>query len=278
MAQNPIDQAEWEKKQWQKRYDDMLEKLRRESKAKTQKSIAEWQSTVGEYSNKFDQAFQHYSKIVAEHQRQLGMENFSTLIQQMGPSVEAFSKMTFELEMYFLSKACLALAENFNYNTSTPLMLTAEAARNIRAFFDYHLNTEGNFSEDMKALIVPYLADVDENGVYTVNLDVPNTQLSETDRQKFVGRYQADFNASMDRFINEYRDPATPADQVYQVETLADGTRKIRDLRHAGPNPVYIDREAFRNLRTTVLQPLLEQRFQAEFQPEAPSNLSTPSA
>ena len=65
---------------------------------------------------------------------------------------------------------------------------------------------------------------------------------------------------------------AQPA-PFYHVDTLPDGKRKIRDLRAAGPDPVYLSKEEFRNFRTHALQPMLEQHFQAEFRPEAPSNM-----
>lgn len=277
MGQNPIDQAEWEKKQWNKRYADQLEKLRADSAAKTQESIELWLGSVSKRGQNFDQSLAHVSRLIDERKGQLGMESAATLIRQMGPSIEALGNMERDLALYFLNVAGLKMVENLNYKDFTPLTISAEVARNIRAFFDFHLNTEGGFSEELQAVFVPYLADVDDDGVLNVSLDVPSTQFTEADRQEFVGTYQADFDASIERWINEYEDPArvpgAVADPMYHVDTLPDGKRKIRDLRAAGPDPVYLTKEEFRNFRTHALQPMLEQHFQAEFRPEASSNM-----
>ncbi len=284
MGHNRIDDAKYKKEQWDKRYQDQLEKLRRDSQAKTQASIEQWQDSRSDHLKKYDEHFHHLEKIVSDRQRQFGMEGAGTLIRQFGPTLDAISKMSYEFEMYLFSVAGLALAENLNYNSSTPLMLSAEAARNIRAFFDYHLNTEGAFSEELQAMQIPYLADVDDQGLLTVNLDVPNTQLTEQDRQQFVGQHQADFDASIERWINEYEDPARPAvpegppNLMYQVEDIPGVGRKIRILPDPGvaegdAAPRYMTKEGFRDFRTQALQPMLEQYFQAEFRPETPNNM-----
>ena len=274
---NPVDQAEWVKSQEDRRRADQLEKLRADSAAKTEESIARLRSHVSQRGQNFEQSLADVSRLIEQGKGQLGVESAATLIRQMGPSIEALSNMQRDLAFFLFSAVGLKIIENLNYRDFTPLAMTAEAARNLRIFFDEHLNTEGAFSDELKALCVPYLADVDDDGVLNVNLDVPNTELTEVGRQAFVDKYKVDFNESIERWINEYEDPArafgAAANPMYRVDTLPDGKRKIRDMRAAGPDPVYLSKEEFRNFRTHALQPLLEEHFQAEFRPESPSNM-----
>lgn len=271
-----IDKAEFDKMQENKRRADRLAQLQADSAAKTQESIEGWKGSVSQRGQNFEQSLAHVSKLIEERKGQLGMESAATLIRQMGPSIEALGKMERDLAIYLFSVVGLKVVENFNYRDFTLFATAAEAARHLRVFLDEHLNTEGAFSEQLQAVCVPYLADVDDDGVLNVNLDVPNIQLREVDRQAFVEKYKADFDHSIEQWINEYEDPALGADRMYSVDTLPDGKRKIQDLRAvraAGEPPVYLTKEEFRTFRTRVLQPLLEQHFQAEFTPEAQSNM-----
>ena len=186
MGHNPIDEAEWKKMQENKRRADQLDKLRAESAARTQSSIEAWKGSVSERGQSFEHALAVVAKQIEERRGQMGMESAATLIRQMGPSIEALGNMERDLAIYLFSVAGLKMVENLNYRDFTPLMITAEAARNIRVFFDEHLNTEGAFSEELQAVSVPYLAEVDDDGVLSVNLDVPSTQFTEADRQTFV--------------------------------------------------------------------------------------------
>lgn len=272
MGHNPMDEAYLKNKAAQKRLEDRLEEMRRESQEKTQKSIAYHTANVKEYSDKFEQDYASFLEHVQKRQQHLGMESIPTLILQFGPGLKAFARMSEDLKMHAWSQICLSLAENLNYQNCTPLMLTAEAGRQARLFLDSHFNTEGHFQDALPPVFVPYLADVNDQGVLSVSLDVPNTQLSSTDRQEFIEQYSADFEASIVGWINSERD--TNGNSLTVVDVPNEG-RKIQ----VGDNPgaqVYLSKDEFRNLRTRVLTPQLEHYFGVEFQPEAESNRPRP--
>lgn len=267
------------KKAWLKRYEDVLEELRRESQARTRESINTYQSRIDEHSRKYDSAYEGFSKVAEEGQRQLGMESFSTLILQMGPSLTAFSKMSDEYKMYIFNKIAHKLAENINYNDFTPLQLTAEAARNARAFIDWYANTEGHFAEELPPVFVPYLAEVDDKGVLSVDLNVPNRQLGERDRQDFVRQYQTPFDTAIEDFINRHVDGN--GRQCYRVETIPNEGKKIRKLPDPSVQPAvalaeYMSKAEFIEFRRQSLQPHLEQLFGVAFQPESSRNMQRP--
>ncbi len=269
-------------KAWLKRYEDVLDELRRKSEARTRESISTFKSRIEDHSRKYDSAYEGFSKVVEEGQRQLGMESFSTLILQMGPSLTAFNKMSDEYKMYIFNKVAHKLAENINYNDFTPLQLTAEAARNMRACIDWYANTEGHFAEELPPVFVPYLAEVDDNGVLSVDLNVPNRQLREQDRRDFVNQYQTAFDTSIENYINAQVD--VNGARIYQIETIPDEGKKIRKLPDptvgasaAGlAAPEYMSKAEFIEFRTRSLQPHLEQTFQVEFQPESSRNMQRP--
>lgn len=268
-------------KAWLKRYEDVLDELRRKSEARTRESISTFKSRIEDHSRKYDSAYEGFSKVVEEGQRQLGMESFSTLILQMGPSLTAFNKMSDEYKMYIFNKVAHKLAENINYNDFTPLQLTAKAARNIRACIDWYANTEGHFAEELPPVFVPYLAEVDDNGVLSVDLNVPNRQLREQDRRDFVNQYQTAFDTSIENYINAQVN-ANGA-RLYQIETIPDEGKKIRKLPDptvavpaAGVAPEYMSKAEFIEFRTRSLQPYLEETFIVEFQPESSRNMQRP--
>lgn len=277
-----MDSEDIKNKAWLKRYQDVLNELRRKSEARTRESISTFKSRIEDHSRKYDSAYEGFSKVVEEGQRQLGMESFSTLILQMGPSLTAFNKMSDEYKMYIFNKVAHKLAENINYNDFTPLQLTAEAARNIRACIDWYANTEGHFSEELPPVFVPYLAEVDDNGVLSVDLDVPNRQLGEKDRRDFVNQYQTAFDTSIEQYINSQVDQQN-GHQLYQVEIVPNEGKKIRvlpDPTVAVPPgavvPQYMSKAEFIEFRTRSLQPHLELTFQVEFQPESSRNMQRP--
>lgn len=287
MGHNPMDEAYLKNKAAQKRLEDRLEEMRRESQEKTQKSIAYHTANVKEYSDKFEQDYASFLEHVQKRQQHLGMESIPTLILQFGPGLKAFARMSEDLKMHAWSQICLSLAENLNYQNCTPLMLTAEAGRQARLFLDSHFNTEGHFQDALPPVFVPYLADVNDQGVLSVSLDVPNTQLSSkprevddgrggrrrtSDRQEFIEQYSTDFETSITNWINGAVD--VDGNKLTVVDVPNEG-RKIQ----VGDNPgaqVYLSKAEFRNLRTRLLTPQLEQYFGVEFQPEAESNRPRP--
>ena len=138
MARDPheIDKVKLEEDFWKKRYQDVLEELRRRSATETANNLANIEGSVKKYSDRYDQAYAEHAQLVKDRQRQLGMESYSTLILQMKPTLEAFGKMADEYKMYLAMKAWHGIRSNINARDFTPLMLTAEAARNVRNFFD----------------------------------------------------------------------------------------------------------------------------------------------
>lgn len=288
MGHNPMDAEYLKNKAAQKRLEDRLEEMRRESQERTQKSIAYHTANVKEYSDKFEQDYAGFLEHVQKRSQHLGMESIPTLILQFGPGLKAFARMSEDFKMHVLSRICLSLAENFNYQNSTPLMLTAEAARQARVFLDSNFNTEGHFQDALPPVFVPYLADVNDQGVLSVSLDVPNTQLSSTprevddgrggrkrtsDRQEFIEKYSTDFETSIANWINALSD----ADG--NTLTVVDVPNEGRKIRVGPDNPgqqVYLSKDEFRDLRTRVLTPQLEHYFGVEFKPEAESNTPRP--
>lgn len=253
---------------WKKRYQDLLEELQRRNATQVATNLANIEGSIKKHSDSYDQKYAEFSQIVKDRQRQLGMESYSTLILQMRPSLEAFSKMMEELRMYVGMKIWHGIRSNINSRDFTLLALPATALQNARAACDYYLNTEGRFMEELPPAFVPYLADVDEKGVLNVNLDVPNTQMTEQARQEFVTKHRADFENSIYGWINGSR---TPADEPMEVRDTPEGPKIIIN---PGLGEREMTAEEFREFRTNTIQPALEDYFKVEFQPEAPRNMS----
>ena len=257
----------------QKAYEERLDELRRRTRARTQESLDKIQGDISEHSKKYDQAYEGFAKIVEEHQRLFGTESFSTLVMQMGPSLQAFSKMSAELRMFALLKVHFAIASNVNYGSSPGWILevVAEASHLIQAEFEKGMDLLG----ELPPVFVPYLADVADNGVLSVNLDVPNTQMTEADRREFVRNYQADFEATVNGWINNSR---TPAGEPMQIVQTNEGPKiEIRPVPvepgGAALAPRLMTKDEFREFRAQVLEPELERHFTVDFEPETSNNM-----
>jgi hypothetical protein len=268
----PMDKAALEAAARQKAYEDRITELRRQSAEKTRKSLAETKADIDEHGKKFEEAHASFVKIVEEHQRLMGTESFSTLVMQMRPTLEAFSKMSAEMQMYLLAKVHHAISSNFNYQSSPGWVLEMfnEGWIQLQAKLEKEMGLTGN---DLPPVFVPYLADVDDQGVLSVNLNVPNTQMTEDDRQKFVTDYQADFNTTITNWINGSRNLDGEA---MRIEHTPDG-QKIRLPDGVAPDGSavvrYMGKEEFLEFRGRVLQPELERHFTVDFVPEAPRNM-----
>lgn len=269
MAHNPhedIVKANLEESVWKKRYQDLLEELQRQSAAEVAKNLSNIEGIVKKHSDQYDQAYAEFAHMAKERQRQLGMESYSTLILQMRPSLEAFSKLADEFKMYVTMRVWFGIRSNLNARDSIFLAGPDYIVQNMRAGCDWYLNTEGNFMEELPPVFVPYLADVDEKGILTVNLDVPNTQMTNKDKEEFVNKHSADFEESIIRWING--SPA-PTGEPMEVRDTAEG-RKI--FINPGVDERSMTAEEFREFRTNTIQPALEDYFKVEFQPETPRN------
>ena len=265
---NEIDKAKLADDYWKKRYQDVLDELRRQSANETANNLAGIEGSIKKHSGRYDQAFAEFSQIVKDRQRQLGMESYSTLILQMKPSLEAFSKMAEEYKMYIGMKIWHGIRSNINARDFTLLAIPAEVLRNVRAGIDFYCGTEGNFAEDLPPLFVPYLAEVNEKGVLSVNLDVPNTQMTEQSKRKFVDQYGADFEASITAWING---SLTPEGEPMAVRDTPEG-RKI--IINPGAAERVMTSEEFSAFRINTIEPALEDHFGVDFQPETPRNMS----
>lgn len=257
----------------QKAYEERLDELRRLTRARTQESLDKIQGDISEHSKKFDQAYESFSKIVEEHQRMFGTESFSTLVMQMGPSLQAFSKMSAELRMFALLKVHFAIASNVNYGSSPGWILevAAEASHIIQAKFEKGMDLLG----ELPPVFVPYLADVADNGVLSVNLDVPNTQMTEADRRKFVSNHQADFEATVNGWINNSRTLEGHPMQIIQTD---EGPKIQITPDPVAPGgvaqgPRLMSKDEFREFRARVLESELERHFTVDFQPETSNNM-----
>ncbi len=264
-----MDKAALEAIARQKQYEDRLDEMRRASAEKTQESLGNLQADISEHSKKHDVAYEGFVKVTDERNRQMGMESLSTLIMQMGPALEAYAKMSQEYKAYMFAKACYAIASNVNYQSSpfSVLEAVAEGSRWIQA----NLEQAVGLTEALPPVFVPYLADVADNGVLSLNLDVPNSQMTDTAKQQFVQQYQADFEASITAWINGSR--TFDNNDAMTIVDTAEG-RKIRIGDDAGGNTRYMTKENFREFRARVLEPALEQHFTVDFKPETSRNMA----
>lgn len=275
MARNPhedIVKANLEESAWKKRYQDLLAELQRETQAEVAKNLSNIEGAVKKYSDQYDQAFAEFLHMAKERQRQLGMESYSTLILQMRPSLEAFSKLSQEYKMYLTMRIWHGIRSNLNARDSIFLAAPAYVIQNIRAGCDWYLNTEGHFMEELPPVFVPYLADVNEKGVLSVNLDVPNIQMTDKDREEFANKHSADFEESIIRWING--SPA-PTGEAMEVRDTPEG-RKI--FINPGADERVMTAEEFREFRNSVIEPALADYFKVDFQAETPRNTMAPGA
>lgn len=262
----------------QKQYEDRLDELRRESAARTQKSLDNLSADIEEHSKAFDAAQMHFIKVTDERSRQYGMESLSTLIMQMRPSLEAYAKMAGEYRAYLLSKVAYAIASNINFQSSPGWVLEAgaEGCRQMQTY----LEDKFGMMDELPPVFVPYLAEVGDNGVLSVNLDVPNTQMTDAARETFVNQYRAGFEASVNGWINNSH---TLAGEPMAIVNTPDGPKiEIQPAPVApvggGPAVVqparYMTKDEFCEFRDRVLEPALEQHFTVDFKPETSRNMT----
>ncbi len=262
-----MDKATLEAIARQKQYEDRMDELRRESAARTQQSLDNLAADVTDHSKKYDENYDKFRSVARERNRQMGMETLPTLIMQMAPALEAYAKMSQEYKLYVWAKCSHAVALNVNYQSSPFLILeaVAEGSRLIQA----NLERAVGLTDELPPVFVPYLAEVADNGVLSVNLDVPNSQMTDAAKQEFVTQYQADFETSIANWINASQ---TLAGDAMTIEDTAEG-RKIR-IGNAGPDARYMTKEDFLEFRARVLEPALEQHFTVDFKPETSRNMA----
>ncbi|MCX7118385.1 MAG: hypothetical protein NTZ86_00685 [Legionellales bacterium] len=165
------------------------------------------------------------------------------------------------------AKCSHAVALNVNYQSSPFLILeaVAEGSRLIQA----NLERAVGLTDELPPVFVPYLAEVADNGVLSVNLDVPNSQMSDTDKRLFLTAYQANFETSITNWINASQ---TPAGDAMTIEDTAEG-RKIR-IGGAQEDARYMTKEDFLEFRARVLEPALKRHFTVDFKPETSRNMA----
>lgn len=247
-----------------KAYEDRLNELRRISNEKTQNSLSKIKADISEHSKKYAQAYEEFVKVTDDHQRLMGTESFSTLVLQMRPVLIAFSKMSHELQMYYLSVVYEKIAANVNFQSSPGWVLeaVAEGCRLAQANIENALGMIGN---DLPPVYVPYLAEVSDTGVLSVDLDTENEFFTENDRRTFVNQYQAAFQQAVERWITGSR---TTAGEAMRIVNTPEG-RKIQlpDGVDAEGAPVarYLTKEEFNDFRNRVLEPELARHFTVDF-------------
>ena len=251
----------------QKQYEDRMDELRRESAARTQQSLDNLAANVTDHSKKYDENYDKFRSVARERNRQMGMETLPTLIMQMAPALEAYAKMSQEYKLYVWAKCSHAVALNVNYQSSPFLILeaVAEGSRLIQA----NLERAVGLTDELPPVFVPYLAEVADNGVLSVNLDVPNSQMTDAAKRKFLTDYQTNFENSITNWINT---SPTPAGDNMMIVDTAEG-RKIR-IGDAGPDARYMTKEDFLEFRARVLEPALKQHFNVDFKPETSRNMA----
>ncbi|MEI6093999.1 MAG: hypothetical protein WCR08_00840 [Gammaproteobacteria bacterium] len=263
-----MDKATLEAIARQKQYEDRMDELRRESAERTQQSLDNLAADVTDHSKKYDENYDKFRSVARERNRQMGMETLPTLIMQMGPALEAYAKMSQEYKLYVWAKFSHAVALNVNYQSSpfSILEAVAEGSRWIQA----NLERAVGLTDALPPVFVPYLAEVADNGVLSVNLDVPNSQMTDADKQQFVAQYQTDFETSIANWINASQ---TSAGEDMTIEDTAEG-RKIRIGDAAGADARYMTKEDFLEFRARVLEPALQQHFTVDFKPETSRNMA----
>jgi len=277
----PIDQTFLDDAQYKKRYQDMLDQLRRESAEKTQVSLATQEAGVKKASQDHRDAAMKVDSAIHERRQRYGTESHAVLILQMQPSLEALTNMFRTYRIYLTRKVWHGISEHMNYQTE-PLKYTAEVARMIRANADHFMNTEGHIRGPLEPAVIPYLAQVNDNGELTVDLNSEvNPQMTEEDKDNFVAQYGPVFEDSIIGWINGSHDTETGG----QLEVVdVNGAQKIRihpvpaAAGQPAPDPaappVYMSKDQFRRFREDVLQPQLARRFGQEFvadEPEPPN-------
>lgn len=266
---NPIDKDELIKKINEEKWRQRMEDLREASLERGQKRIINKEVVSADHWEDLDKAFITLNESLKQEHERYGSENAETLILRMLPTLLLIWKVEAELTKALLSYIDLEADKLLSTNVGP---LVGDCVRKIRDGLDYYCDTEGNYTEELGPIVVPFLAEVDEKGVLALNLKTTMPKLSETDRQAFVTKYETDFIDTMHNWINNIQD--TDGHPMYRIENIPNEGNKIAKLSATGGRMGYMNALEFRELRTRALIPALENLHQMTFVPESKNNMT----
>ena len=250
------------KLQNQKEFENRMNELRRQDDSRLRASISDQQAVIEEGEKKLFGLEAKFKETTDENHRTLGTESFAAIIRAMGKSLQAYMNMRVQAKHLFLRQLVLKISENINSSDLTILALIVDKARELRVALDRDYGTEGHFS-DLPPVFVPYMAEVDEHNVLKLDLNVPNHQISDNDKNLFLETFGPDFQAVSKEWINTTRDDTGAL--LYELDESNPDAPKIRILASGE----YMNSAQFRAFRDEVMSPHLKNYFDnIDFRPE----------
>lgn len=262
-----IDKDELEKKLNDEKWRRRMQDLREAAMEQGQQKIIAKEAYYEECCEELHQALRELEKEYEKELDRYGSESVETLLLRMLPTLKA----TWKAEKQFIGMVLSGMDLGF-CKVRVGLGL-GECVAQIRNHADYYLDTEGHYSEGLGPVVIPFLAEVDENGVLTVNLNSTMPRLSEEDRKEFVNKHEPEFKDNIYSWINGMKD--TNGKLKYRIEEMPNGDKKIAKLSATTGDPIgYMNAHEFRELRQRALVPALENLYQMTFAPESKNNLT----
>lgn len=260
----PVDEDFLKKKAAQKIFEEKLEAMRLEALKNTSEMLAKQEVDIEKHASQFVQERERFIKISDDRRQQVGSESFPILFMQMGPSLLAFSNMMKEYKLRKLNELIHFISENINTRDSTFLAYLAEKTRYVQA------KREGWLAGpvELPPVFVPYLAEVDENGVLSIDVSLPDLHLTQQEAQD-LQTFKTAVEGTVTRWIEQIEDQGNA---LYEIEDVPDQGKKIRIRSSDNAAPRYLTKREFRDLRNAVIEPKLKEEHGLDFQHDAPAN------
>ncbi len=260
----PVDEDFFKKKAAQKIFEEKLEAMRLEALKNTSELLAKQEVDIEKHASQYVQERERFIKISDDRRQQVGSESFPILFMQMGPSLLAFSNMMKEYKLRKLNELMHFMSENFNTRDFTPMAGLAELTRYVQAVIEDQLAGP----VELPPVFVPYLAEVDENGVLSIDVSLPDLHLTQQEAQD-LQVFKAAVEDTVTSWIERVEDNGNP---LYAIEDVPNQGKKIRIRSSDNAAPRYLTKREFRELRTKVIEPQLKAEHGLDFQHDAPAN------
>ncbi|PJD91529.1 MAG: hypothetical protein CK424_06895 [Legionella sp.] len=249
----------------QKIYEEKLEALRRNAAKDVANMLSKQAQDEETHASQYDQFRENFIRISDDRRQQVGSESFPILLMQMGPSLVAFAKMAHEYKMMKLNQLMHFISENINTRDFSPLAGGADLIRKAQLSLEHMIE-----APELPPVFVPYLAEIDDNGILSVDVSLPDFKMTAQDIQD-SNDFKTAVQNTITHWINNEVDSA--GQPLYRLETVPDQGQKIRILsRDPAAQPRYMSKMEFRALRDAVVEPQLKATFDMDFQHDAPSN------
>lgn len=279
-----ISREDLERSRREEEYRKFLDEARRKSAARYNESVEGMTAELGKARQKYHQAEHDFKESTHERNRIHSTESVSAIIDSFADSLKAIGGMKAGLIEIVARKAWLNIYKTANNSDAWPkvelngqemsiLDLIGEgvraAPRSIGQFIDSRLGTdmEGFFQEPLPPALIPYMAEVNDDGVLRCDL-LENEQLHQNDRNEFIQRYQGDFKRAIVRGLREARD--VDNQPMYHVDDTTNPDAPV--ITHAASGEP-LTSEEFAEFRETVLTQKLTQEFGEEFRAAGPASL-----